>query len=140
MKIVMNTYVNADKKTVNEQMLVTEGVIKSFTKDKEGNYERTNAQGNSFRVAVVKADFSKETILTTIPSKLIKLDAEGNIIGDYAVSSTIGIGCKQITDARGTITVGKVYFESHNKEALNADFAAALAAAKVEAPAATVAG
>jgi len=130
MEIVMNTYVDQSGKTVNDELVVSPGVIQSFLTDKDDKLVRTNAQGNEFRVAVVSVAWSKQTIITSIPEKLIAKNASA-----YEVGSTFSCGAKALAD--GNI-IGKVHLAAIDKDELKSDFATARAAALKAAPAATV--
>jgi len=130
MEIVMNTYVNKAGKTINEELMVSPGVIQSFLTDKDNKLVRTNAQGNEFRVAVVSVPWSKQTIISSIPEKLVAKNASA-----YEVGATFTCGAKELED--GNI-IGKVHLAEFDNESLKSDFAKAKAAAKANAPSATV--
>lgn len=130
MEIVMNTYQNNKGKTVNEELIVSPGVIMSFLTDKDNQLVRKNSNGNEFRVAVVSVPWSKETIISSIPEKLVERNA-----GAYAVGETFTLGAKEMAD--GSI-IGKVHLPAFDKEALKSDFAKAKALATENAPAVTI--
>lgn len=125
MQVVTNSYQDKNGNTVNEQMLVTSGVIKKYLTDGEGNEVRTNGNGNEYRVAAVTTKFGDTvvSVLTTVPLKL-----SANDPASYEVGATIDVGSKKIQDERGEIIVGKVYLAPISKEETLSAFDMALKA------------